>query len=90
MNVQKKIADGCVPWNGSYNWTRNLGLKEMEPWRPWGVSADGRQWTAGFLTGWGANFTFLTIKHAGHQVPMYEPEAAFTFFSAFLKHMRPQ
>ena len=38
-------ADACVPWNGSYNWTRHLGLKETLAWKPWMVNADGRSWT---------------------------------------------
>ena len=48
--------------------TRSLGLPETQPWRPWRVEAAGRRWTGGFLTQWGSNFTFLTIKHAGHMV----------------------
>jgi len=38
-------ADACVPWNGSYNWTRNLGFEETLAWQPWMVQADGRSWT---------------------------------------------
>ena len=72
-------ADACVPWNGSYNWTRHLAadqhVRETVAWRPWMVQADGREWTAGFVTQWGANFTYVTIKHAGHMVPAFEPEA---------------
>ena len=86
-------ADACVPWNGSYNWTRHLAhtthTTETQSWRPWYVNADGRQWTAGFATRWGANFTYVTIKHAGHMVPAFEPEAAIAFYTAFLKHQLP-
>ena len=43
-------ADACVPWNGSYNWTRHLAaderVRETEAWRPWMVSAEGRQWVS--------------------------------------------
>jgi len=86
-------ADACVPWNGSYNWTRHVAadqrIDESQAWRPWYVTADGRQWTAGFVTRWGANFTYVTIKHAGHMVAAFEPEAAITFYKAFLKHQLP-
>ena len=61
-------SDMCVPYLDSYNWTRSLGLPETQSWRPWSVEAEGRSWTGGFLTQWGKNFTFLTIKHAGHMV----------------------
>ena len=86
-------ADACVPWNGSYNWTSHVAaeqkIEESQAWRPWYVNADGRQWTAGFVTKWGANFTYVTIKHAGHMVPAFEPEAAITFYKAFLKNELP-
>lgn len=29
--------DMCVPHTGSEAWTRGLGLREKEPWRPWKV-----------------------------------------------------
>ena len=68
-------ADACVPWNGSYNWTRHLGMEETKAWAPWMVQADGRSWTGGFVTQWGANFTYLTIKHAGHMSDTHQPQA---------------
>ena len=59
-------ADACVPWVGNEEWTRSMNLPVSEAWRPWMVSAAGREWTGGFVTSYGPNFHFLTIKHAGH------------------------
>jgi len=80
-------ADACVPWVGNYEWVRSMNIPETSAWHPWQASTvDGsRSWTGGFVTEYGKNFTFLTIKHAGHMVPQYEPEAAITFYSKFLK-----
>ena len=83
-------ADPCVPWNGSYNWTRHLGMEETVAWRPWRTGGDGRSWVGGFVTAWGSNFSFVTVKHAGHMVPLFEPEAALTFYTAFLNRSLPQ
>jgi len=79
-------ADACVPWTGSDLWTRKLGYPVRTAWHPWVVSAGGDEWTAGFATEYDTphGFWFYTIKHAGHMVPQYEPEAALHFFSAFL------
>jgi len=79
-------ADACVPWTGSEEWTRNLGYKVKTAWYPWTVSAGGNTWTAGFATEYDTakGFSYWTIKHAGHMVPQYEPEAALYFFSHFL------
>ena len=58
-------ADACVPWNGSEEWTRELGYAEKNPWHPWMTSGDGRQWVAGFATTYDTpkGFAFTTIKH---------------------------
>ena len=55
-------ADACVPWIGNEEWTRSMGYPVAEAWRPWMVSAAGRQWTGGFVTTYNGNFSFLTIK----------------------------
>lgn len=64
------------------NWTSSMGLREVQPWRPWTV--DGGQRVAGHVTRYEHNFDFLTIRGAGHMVPEYKPEAAFVFLSSFL------
>jgi len=77
-------ADACVPWTGSEEWTRNLypGVAPQKPWHPWNY---GNGITGGFAVNYNANFSFVTVKHAGHLVPQYEPEAALALFNAFLK-----
>jgi len=79
-------ADACVPWIGNYEWVRSMNIPESNPWSPWMVNYQDRQWTGGFVVDYGSNFSFLTIKHAGHMVPQYEPEAAITFFTNFIQN----
>lgn len=85
--------DGCVPYLGAQEWTARLGFPETAAWHPW-FSADeggGRRVAAGYSTSYGApakDFSFVTIKGAGHEVPTYKPAAAFTMFSAFLNGTR--
>lgn len=65
-------ADACVPYNGNEDWTnglaKELGLTAVEEFRPWVVDSV----PAGYVTTWtvpgAANFTFLTVKEAGHMV----------------------
>ena len=59
-------ADACVPWVGNEEWTRSMAYPVSEPWRPWMVQYEDRAWTGGFVVSYGQNFSFLTIKHAGH------------------------
>jgi len=79
-------ADGCVPWNGSEEWTRKLNFPVKAAWHPWTAANGVTTYTAGFVTDYATpkGFSFLTIKHAGHMVPQYEPESAITFFQNFL------
>lgn len=76
-------VDACVPYNGNEQWTSGMGYNYKEGtngWRPWYVSNQ----VAGYVTEYENDFTFITIKGAGHMVPQYQPEFAYAFFSRFL------
>ncbi|KAK4492164.1 hypothetical protein RD792_002961 [Penstemon davidsonii] len=73
--------DMCVPYTGSEAWTRSVGYKTVDDWRPWIV----KDQVAGYTQGYENNLTFLTIKGAGHTVPEYKPQEALEFFSRFLE-----
>lgn len=75
--------DMCVPYTGSEAWTRSLGYRIIDEWRPW-FSNDQ---VAGYTQGY-ENLTFLTIKGAGHTVPEYKPREAYDFYSRFLAGKR--
>ncbi|XP_021900181.1 serine carboxypeptidase-like 20 [Carica papaya] len=72
--------DMCVPFTGSEAWTKSMGYKIVEEWRPWLVN----QQVAGYLEAYDRNLTFLTIKGAGHTVPEYKPREALAFYSCWL------
>ncbi|XP_020577911.1 serine carboxypeptidase 1-like [Phalaenopsis equestris] len=72
--------DMCVPFTGTQAWTRSLGYKITDPWRPW---YSGGQ-VSGFTQGYDKNLTFLTIKGSGHTVAEYKPEEALAFYSRWL------
>ncbi|GLT70900.1 hypothetical protein SLA2020_429520 [Shorea laevis] len=72
--------DMCVPYTGSEAWTKSLGYKILDEWRPW--TSNGQ--IAGYTQGYDHNLTFLTIKGAGHTVPEYKPKEALDFYSRFL------
>ncbi|GMN26109.1 hypothetical protein TIFTF001_001184 [Ficus carica] len=74
--------DMCVPFTGSQAWTRSLGYKVVDEWRPWRSSADQ---VAGYVQEYSNNLTFLTIKGAGHTVPEYKPREALDFYSRWLE-----
>ncbi|XP_024926368.3 serine carboxypeptidase-like 20 isoform X2 [Ziziphus jujuba] len=73
--------DMCVPFTGSEAWTRSLGFKILDQWRPWMVNGQ----VAGFLQEYENNLTFLTIKGAGHTVAEYKPKEALEFYSRWLQ-----
>ncbi|XP_027334977.1 serine carboxypeptidase-like 20 [Abrus precatorius] len=72
--------DMCVPFTGSQAWTRSVGYKIVDEWRPWMSNNQ----VAGFTQGYDKNLTFLTIKGAGHTVPEYKPREALDFYKRFL------
>ncbi|KAL5798283.1 hypothetical protein ACOSQ2_003103 [Xanthoceras sorbifolium] len=72
--------DMCVPYTGSEAWTRSMGYKIIDEWRPW--ISNGQ--VAGYIQGYANNLTFLTVKGSGHTVPEYKPQEALDFYSRFL------
>ncbi|KAF1895869.1 hypothetical protein Lal_00037986 [Lupinus albus] len=72
--------DMCVPYTGSQAWTRSLGYKIVDEWRPWLVDDQ----VAGYTIGYDKNLTFTTIKGAGHTVPEYKPKESLNFYKHFL------
>ncbi|XP_004510209.1 serine carboxypeptidase-like 20 [Cicer arietinum] len=72
--------DMCVPFTGSQAWTRSIGYKIVDEWRPW--LSNGQ--VVGYTQGYDNNLTFLTIKGAGHTVPEYKPQEALDFYKRFL------
>lgn len=80
-------VDMCVPSNE--DWTVSLASKQnyelAEPWRPWLLSGVPAGYVTSYVVPGGpANFTFITVKGAGHMVPMYQPERAFAFLERWL------
>ncbi|KAK3416058.1 hypothetical protein EUGRSUZ_H01620 [Eucalyptus grandis] len=72
--------DMAVPFPGTQAWTRSMGYKIIDEWRPWMIDDQ----VAGYLQGYDNNFTFLTIKGAGHTVPQSKPREALEFYSRWL------
>merc|ERR1719410_3387435 len=78
-------VDGGVPFNGGEEWTTDLGYPVKEAWRPW--TLNGKEAMAGYVQIFNANgnnFTYVTVRGAGHMVPQYKPEEALIMFETFL------
>ena len=77
-------ADPCVPYVGTQRWIAELGYNATEPWRPWRVAGQGGG-VAGYVEKYGINdFSFVTIRDAGHMSPRYKPAATLHMFKQFL------
>jgi hypothetical protein len=83
-------ADACVPYIGNEDWISSLEdqgiLKETSAWKPWYHS--NRVTPAGYTTSYVAknsefDFTFRTIRLAGHMAPTFQPEASLQMLSDF-------
>ena len=55
-------------------------IQEKQPWAPWTVDGE----VAGYVTQYAKNFTFTTLKDAGHLCPRTAPIRAFTMFDRFI------
>ena len=76
-------ADPCVPYIGTQRWVESLGYPEQEAWTKWEVNGQ----VAGYVTKYAANnFTFITIRDAGHMAPRYKPQQALYMLTKFIKN----
>ena len=76
-------ADPCVPMPGTQKWIRSLALPETTPWHPW--TAPGTAAITGYATAYEPDFTFASIRDAGHMSPRYKPRELFYMIDAWLR-----
>eukprot|EP01060_Flectonema_neradi_P032006 TRINITY_DN500_c0_g2_i2.p1 TRINITY_DN500_c0_g2~~TRINITY_DN500_c0_g2_i2.p1 ORF type:complete len:479 (+),score=122.63 TRINITY_DN500_c0_g2_i2:128-1564(+) len=85
-------ADTCVPYNGNEEWTSGLSqagaITLQKDWHPW--VQPGSTIPTGYATSYSStatpqnDFTFVTVRLAGHEVPNYRPKASFFMFENFI------
>eukprot|EP00271_Cylindrocystis_brebissonii_P007439 TRINITY_DN20990_c0_g1_i1.p1 TRINITY_DN20990_c0_g1~~TRINITY_DN20990_c0_g1_i1.p1 ORF type:complete len:516 (-),score=24.40 TRINITY_DN20990_c0_g1_i1:761-2308(-) len=73
-------ADSVVPFDGTARWIDSLNMTTVDGYRPW-IDPTGQ--VGGRVVTY-ANFTWATVRGAGHEVPKSKPIQAFAFFKAFL------
>lgn len=74
-------TDAAVPFNGALGWIPKLGLQIKEKYKSWKVNNQ----TAGFVEEFEKNFTYITVKGAGHMAPQWKREELFVVFNSFIK-----
>lgn len=75
--------DLCIPYVQDELWTAAAGYAPSAPWHPWTVAGE----VAGYVTEFavpGKRFAFVTVKRAGHEVPMYQPARALAMMQRFV------
>lgn len=89
-------ADACVPLGGNEKWIGSLEakgiLREVTPWTPWFAKKEDASPSGAFtnykvdgdVPGTSVDFSFWTVRLAGHMVPQYQPERAFEMIRRFL------
>ena len=83
--VYSGTSDLIIPTVTTREWTQNLArdmnFATVNPHHPWFSDSNGKQ-----LAGWAtqySRFTFTSIRGAGHEVPLSQPERAFAMFKSF-------
>ena len=73
-------ADLCVPYTDNEYWTRSMNYTVDSDWSAWAVNGEEGPYVGGYRIKYANNFTFATVRGAGHMVPETRPEAALTLF----------
>lgn len=72
-------VDSVVPVTATRYSLARLQLKVKTQWYPWYHNEQVGGWTEIY-----EGLTFATVRGAGHEVPLFQPERALTLISAFL------
>lgn len=72
-------VDSVVPVTATRYSLARLQLKVETQWYPWYHNEQVGGWTEIY-----EGLTFATVRGAGHEVPLFQPERALTLISAFL------
>ncbi|KAG7580322.1 Alpha/Beta hydrolase fold [Arabidopsis suecica] len=73
-------VDSVVPVTATRYSLARLSLSTKLPWYPWYVKKQVGGWTEVY-----DGLTFVTVRGAGHEVPLFKPRAAFELFKYFLR-----
>ncbi|XP_023513734.1 serine carboxypeptidase-like 34 [Cucurbita pepo subsp. pepo] len=76
-------TDGRIPVTSTRYTLNKLGLKIKQDWFPWFSSQQVGGWTIEY-----EGLMFVTIKGAGHEVPLYAPKEALQLLTHFLANSR--
>lgn len=69
-------ADLCVPYTDNEWWTRTMNYSVIKPWAAWMVQGDEGPYVGGYKIQYAHNFTFATVRGAGHMVPETRPQSS--------------
>ncbi|XP_010526302.1 PREDICTED: serine carboxypeptidase-like 29 [Tarenaya hassleriana] len=72
-------ADAVVPVTSTRYSIDALNLRPLNPWRPWYIDGQVGGWTQQYV-----GLNFVTVRGAGHEVPLHRPKQALALFKAFV------
>jgi len=75
-------VDACIVTRFTEDWVKDIEYDMVEDWRSWTIA--GANATAGHVVGFDNNFSFATVRGAGHMVPFVKPEAMLVLLTKFL------
>ena len=78
--------DAQIPHIATERWTRGMGYSLVEGWQPW---AHG-DLVGGYVTRYVHNFTFATVKGAGHMAPLHRSAAVQSMVRNFVQRQLVQ
>ncbi|KAM7252714.1 hypothetical protein ACFE04_008223 [Oxalis oulophora] len=73
-------TDAVIPVTSTRYSIDALNLTTVKPWRAWYQDGQVGGWTEEY-----AGLTFVSVRGAGHEVPLHRPKHALTLIKSFLK-----
>ncbi|KAL6655439.1 hypothetical protein ACP70R_006265 [Stipagrostis hirtigluma subsp. patula] len=77
--------DAICPLTATRYSIQELNLSVTKPWRPWTANKE----VGGYVQQYTGDFTFISVRAAGHTVPSFQPERGLIMLYSFLKGVPP-
>lgn len=84
--IMSGTADSICGTVGTQKWIEQLDIREIDIWKQYKINKEPAGYVSKYKGEGKKKFTFITVNGAGHEVPLYKPEVAYTIMKNFISN----
>ena len=84
--IMSGTADAICGTVGTQKWIEQLNIREVDMWKQYKINKGPAGYISKYKGEGKKRFTFITVNGAGHEIPLYKPEVAYTIMKKFINN----